>query len=183
MSMPNLRSKALRLLVLSAALVPVQIICAELVSGAIPPDTIFYPMALIQDGRIGDLRHLIGISNFVHRVSLIQLLALQALCLLPAAAALAQVKWMSWYPVYVTPGIIANGAEGVLFGHIRNWVALPLGGDAWCALSVGDIWVYALLFFSVLFAAIKGVRRLTRLWHPAQSVPPRKQPVQPGDQP
>lgn len=145
MCIPFNRSPATSVFVLSIATTAIQLISSGLVSVAISPNTITDPIALAEVQQIGDLRHLIRLANFVHQTPLAKLVVLQALCLAPSVAALANVKWLSWFPVYVTPGIISNGVEGLLFGQVRNWFVVPFCNDSRHALSVGDMWVYVAL--------------------------------------
>lgn len=158
---PFNRSPATSVLVLSIAITAVQLLSSGLVSVAISPNTMTEPFALAEVRQIGDLRHWIRVGNFVHQTPLAKLVVLQAVCLAPGVAALANVKWLAWFPVYATPGIISNGVEGLLYGQVRNWFVVPFGNDSRHALSVGDMWVYvalALWLIHVVRVAFRDMR-------------------------
>lgn len=141
MCIPFNQSLATRVLVLTIVATAIQLLSSGLVSVAISPSDMTAPIALSEIRTIGDLHHLIRIANVVHPTPLATLVVLQAICLAPGIAALANVKWLNWFPVYITPGIIANGVEGLIFGQVRNWFVVSFGSDSQNALSVGDLWV------------------------------------------
>ena len=161
MCIPFERSRATSVFVLSIAVTVIQLFSSGLVSVIILPNTITDLFALTEVRQTDALCRLIGVGNFVHRTPLAELVVLQALCLAPSVAALAKVKWLSWFPIYVTPGIISNGVEGLLFGHVRNWFVVSFCNDGRNALSIGDLWVYVALVWWFIHVGRAAYRELS----------------------
>lgn len=151
----NAVAKSLKLiLTLSIALALLQLGVSALIKNYIKVDSTVYPATQVASLSNSSLGKLVGFGNYPHMVDRQMLLLLQSVFLLPPCLALFSKKYRAWFPVWVIPGIIANGIEAALMGSVRNWLVLSFGNWTTSPMSLGDLWVIGAIAFWLITTLI-----------------------------